>query len=62
MIDSIPRSQLENMFFLCFAVGAINCNELTIVKYLTLVFTGVASNLTPIVTVIMSALWIGEKF
>lgn len=62
MIDSIPSSQYKNMFFICLAAGAINCIELTIVKYLTLVFTGVARNLTPIVTVIMSALWIGEKF
>ncbi len=62
MIDSIPVNQMKNMFFLCLAAGAINSLELTIVKYLTLVFQGAARNLTPIVTVIMSALWTGEKF
>jgi hypothetical protein len=38
MIDSIPVNQMKNMFFLCLAAGAINSLELTIVKYLTLVF------------------------
>lgn len=50
------------MFCICLAAGIINSLELTIVKYLTLVFQGAARNLTPLVTVVMSAFWTGEKF
>ena len=50
------------MFFRCVAAGMINTLELTIVKYLSLVFQGVARNLSPIATMIMSAFWTGEKF
>ena len=62
MYDSIPLNQKKNLFFRCLAAGMINSLELTIVKYLSMVFQGVARNLSPIATMILSALWIGEKF
>ena len=62
MYDSIPLNQKKNLFFRCLAAGMINSLELTIVKYLSMVFQGVARNLSPIATMILSALWTGEKF
>lgn len=62
MYDSIEKNQAKNLTLRCLAAGMINTLELTIVKYLSMVFQGVARNLTPIATMILSALWIGEKF
>ena len=62
MYDSIEKKQVKNLTLRCIAAGIINTLELTLVKYLSMVFQGVARNLSPIATIILSALWIGEKF
>ena len=40
----------------------INIIELSIAKYLSLVFQGVSRNLTPIATIVISFFWTGERF
>ena len=38
MYDGVPRHQAKNLFYRCLAGGIMNTIELSIVKYLTLVF------------------------
>jgi len=40
----------------------INTLELTIVKYLSMVFQGVSRNLAPIATIVISYFWTKERF
>ena len=39
-----------------------NCVEQSVVKYISLVFCGIARNLTPIATIILSFILTGERF
>jgi len=41
MYDSIEKKQVKNLTFRCLAAGMINTLELTLVKYLSMVFQGV---------------------
>lgn len=62
MYDSVPPGQGFNLFLRCFQASLINIIELSIIKYISLVFQGIARNLTPIATVFLSFLMTGEKF
>ena len=61
LYDSVPPNQGKNIFLRCFQASLINIIELTIVKYISLIFQSIARNLTPIATVVMSYFMTGEK-
>ena len=60
--DDVPRSQLKNLLLRCMQASVVIMIDFSIVKYISLVFQGVTRNLTPMATLLLSALLLGEKF
>lgn len=59
--DSIPRHQFKNLAIRSGQACLLILIQFTIVKYLSLIYVGVAQNLTPLITVIMAYFMTGEQ-
>lgn len=59
--DSIPRHQFKNLAIRSGQACLLILIQFTIVKHLSLIYIGVAQNITPLVTVIMSYFMTGEQ-
>jgi drug/metabolite transporter (DMT)-like permease len=59
--DSVPRSQFQNLAIRSCQGSLLILIQFTIVKYLSLIYIGVAQNCTPLVTVLMSYFMTGER-
>ena len=60
MYASVPHGQGKNIALRCLQGSLINLIEMTIIKYISLIFQGIARNLSPIATIIMSFYTTGE--
>ena len=58
----IKPGQFKKLVLRCSLAIALNIMEFTIVKYISLVFQGIARNLTPIVTCILAYFMVKERF
>ena len=58
----IPKGQFKNVFLRCFQDIGINFIEFQVVKNISLVFQGIARNLTPIATVVLAYFMTKERF
>ena len=61
MYDSVPSEKYKYLFMRCLQACLLNIFEFTVVKYLSLIFQGIALNLSPISTVILSFFMTGES-
>ena len=59
--DGVPLEQFKNLAIRSSQATCLILIQFTIVKYLSLVYIGLAQNCTPLVTVIMSYLMTGEE-
>ena len=59
--DDLPPEKVKLLFIRCFLATTVQVTNLTIVKYFSLIFQGIARNLTPIVTILLSQVMIGES-
>ena len=62
MWDIIPRDQWKNIFFRCIQSNSSSFIEIGVIKYISLVFQGIAYNFSPIGTMILSYFSLGERF
>ena len=60
MVDSVPPHMYKNLFLRCLQACFLNVFEFTVVKYVSLIFQGIALNLSPISTMILSFFITGE--
>ena len=58
----ISKVQFKNIFLRCFQDIGINFIEFQVVKNISLVFQGIARNLTPIATVVLAYFMTKERF
>ena len=61
MWDDLPTNKLRLLFLRAFLATTVQLTNLTIVKFFSLIFQGIARNLTPIVTILLSQVMIGEE-
>ena len=59
--DSVPKKQFKNLFIRGSQATLLILIQFTIAKYLSLVYIGLAQNITPLVTVVMSFYMTGER-
>lgn len=59
--DKLPPGKMKLMLLRCVLATIVQVTNLTIVKYFSLVFQGIARNMTPIVTILLSQVLIGES-
>jgi len=62
MWDCITSDQVKWIRYRCFQTNCTNFMEHNIIKYISLVFEGIANNLSPIATMVLTYLTIGERF
>ena len=61
MWDQVPEGQMGNMLKRSLQSSILNFLSLVIVKYMSIVYVGIASNAAPIITILMSYLMTGER-
>lgn len=59
--DDVPAGSAKNLFLRCLQAATVIFIDFSIVKYLTLVYQGIARNMTPIATMIMAAYMNNER-
>lgn len=59
--DDVPSSMVKMLVLRCFLTVVGIFLEFTVIKYLSLVYQGIARNLTPIATLLMAVYMNGEK-
>lgn len=58
--DGVPEGCMKKLVLRGFQATLLICIQFTIVKYLSLIYIGIAQNITPLVTIVMSYYMTGE--
>jgi drug/metabolite transporter (DMT)-like permease len=61
MYSGVPQGNKSNIFVRCLLKGVVTNIQLSIVKYLSLIFLAVTKQMTPITTIILSAFFFSTK-
>lgn len=62
MWDIVPREQSKNIFYRCVQSNCANLIEISVIKYISLVFVGIVNNLSPILTMCLAYFTVKERF